>query len=223
MSFLEEELHALAEENDRMFTCRLMPGTDHVLGVRLPHLRRIAARLAKKDWQKYLTEPKGTFEEIMVWGMLLGQISVPFSLRLQLIADFIPAIHNWSICDSCCAGLKSFRSHREEGQNFLASYAISEQEYEARFALVMYLDHYVRPEELQLLLDAVKNLRTEKYYAQMAAAWLVAECCEISADETACFLENLPRNSFIRKKSISKICDSTRIAPAIKKQFRSLR
>lgn len=39
-------LDALAEENYRKFSARLLPPGEHVLGVRLPALRRLAKRIA---------------------------------------------------------------------------------------------------------------------------------------------------------------------------------
>lgn len=51
---MKQQLIALSEEDYRVFSSRLLPNTDHVLGVRLPILRKIAKRLAQSDWKEYL-------------------------------------------------------------------------------------------------------------------------------------------------------------------------
>ena len=47
---VKEHLLILAEEGNRKFTEGLHPGVEHVLGIRLPALRKLAARIANADW-----------------------------------------------------------------------------------------------------------------------------------------------------------------------------
>ncbi|MFR3218145.1 MAG: hypothetical protein ACLTOS_00015 [Ruthenibacterium lactatiformans] len=51
---IKAELVRLAEPEYAVFSRRLLPGTENVLGVRLPLLRRLARRIAKGDWAAYL-------------------------------------------------------------------------------------------------------------------------------------------------------------------------
>lgn len=52
---------------------KLLPGTEHILGVRLPVLRKLAKKLARGEWQEYLTgAADDSMEEIMLQGMTLG-------------------------------------------------------------------------------------------------------------------------------------------------------
>ena len=61
--FLEKH----AEKQFKDFTSSLIPGTDSILGVRLPVLRSLAKQLAKEDWRTYLKEARDdTYEEIML-------------------------------------------------------------------------------------------------------------------------------------------------------------
>ena len=50
--FLEKH----AEKQFKDFTSSLIPGTDSILGVRLPVLRLLAKQLAKEEWRTYLKE-----------------------------------------------------------------------------------------------------------------------------------------------------------------------
>lgn len=76
---INENIHswllAQAEEDYRAFTMKLLPGTEHILGVRLPVLRKLAKKLARGEWQEYLTgAADDSMEEIMLQGMTLGYV-----------------------------------------------------------------------------------------------------------------------------------------------------
>jgi len=47
---------ALAEPAYRDFSASLLPGVGNLLGVRLPHLRRMAREILRGDWRKWLAE-----------------------------------------------------------------------------------------------------------------------------------------------------------------------
>ncbi|MFQ8831997.1 MAG: hypothetical protein ACLR7U_03300 [Ruthenibacterium lactatiformans] len=55
-----------------------MPGTENVLGVRLPLLRRLAPPHCQGDWAAYLdTAGRRLVEEVMLQGMVIGAICAP--------------------------------------------------------------------------------------------------------------------------------------------------
>ena len=94
------ELLVLAEPTYQRFAMRLLPGTDHLLGVRLPKLRQMARKISKRDYEAYLqNNDELYFEEIMLKGMIIGYIKVPLDAKLELIRQFVPKINNWSVCD----------------------------------------------------------------------------------------------------------------------------
>ena len=72
---IKEHLLELAEKGNKPFTESLNPGVEHVLGIRVPDLRKLAARIARTDWERFL-ETSDTFymEERMLYGMVLGCI-----------------------------------------------------------------------------------------------------------------------------------------------------
>ena len=50
-----------------------IPGTDPIIGVRIPKLRTLAKKIAKEDWRGYLEHAAcDTYEEIMLQGLVLG-------------------------------------------------------------------------------------------------------------------------------------------------------
>lgn len=66
-------LKAEAEPKFQRFTSGLIPGTDPIIGVRIPKLRTLAKKIAKEDWRGYLEHAAcDTYEEIMLQGLVLG-------------------------------------------------------------------------------------------------------------------------------------------------------
>ena len=51
-----------------------------------------------------MAQEKEYFEEIMVEGMVLGKISLPWEELEPYLRSFVPKIDNWSVCDSFCTG-----------------------------------------------------------------------------------------------------------------------
>jgi 3-methyladenine DNA glycosylase AlkD len=113
----------------------------------------------------------------MLRGMLPGYAPcASIAERLAAIADFVPAIRNWSICDSCCATYKFAREHRSEVLTFLHPYLLSTAEYQARFGVVMLLQHYLpAPEWVPAVAEWLPQVTCNSHYAQMAVAWCACE------------------------------------------------
>ena len=128
-------LKAEAEPKFQKFTSGLIPGTDPIIGVRIPKLRTLAKKIAKEDWRGYLEHAAcDTYEEIMLQGLVLGYAKGEIDELLEYVRAFIPKIHDWSVNDCFCATFKIAQKHREKVWNFLMPYAKSDQEFEQRFS-----------------------------------------------------------------------------------------
>lgn len=118
---IKEQLSLLAEPAYRDFASSLLPGTENILGVRLPALRRLAKRLAKENWLQNLNLcTQDSFEEIMLRGFLIGYAKAPLPVILDQITQFLPRINNWSVCDSFCITLKIAAQYPSEFWDFPA-------------------------------------------------------------------------------------------------------
>lgn len=221
----EELRRRLLEEREggyRKFSAGLLPGTENILGIRLPKLRVLAKEIAKGDWRSFLQNAYGDyFEEIMIQGMVIGCAKMEPEERLDYIARFIPKIDNWSVCDCFCAGLKFTAKHLNRVWEFLQPYLHSEQEFEARFAAVMLLDYFVVPEYIGRALEALGQIRHEGYYVKMAAAWALSVCYVKFPRETDVFLQNCTLDDWTYNKTLQKICESHRVSAETKTQLRA--
>ena len=167
---INENIHswllAQAEEDYRAFTMKLLPGTEHILGVRLPVLRKLAKKLARGGWQEYLTgAADDSMEEIMLQGMTLGYVKASFEEKKPYLDVFVGKIDNWSVCDSTCSGMKP--QSGEDVEAFFA-YAVclakDRREFVARFGIVMLLDHFITDTYIDEVLQVLDEVSHDGYY-----------------------------------------------------------
>ena len=223
-AWIKEQLELQREPKFQKFTSSLLPGVEHILGVRIPSLRKIAKQLAQGDWKQYLTSASDdSYEEIMLQGMTLGYAKGDLQEKEPFLRAFLPKINNWSVCDSTCSTIKLAKEQPAEFWNFLGEYLHSPREFEVRFVLVQMLDYYVTKDYLPRVLEAVSQVTLQVYYVQMAQAWAVSICYREFPKETLPVLESNALNDFTHKKAIQKITESLKVSEAEKERARRLR
>ncbi len=218
---IKEELLALAEPEYAAFAGKLLPGEGRLLGVRLPELRRMARRICKTDWQNALSFGGDEFfEETMLRGLVIAGAKMPAEERLPYIADFLPQIRNWSICDSFCVSFRDVKKNRRIYLDFLVPLLADEREFAVRFAEVMLLDHFAEPEFVPTLLKLYGSVRHPGAYAKMACAWGISVCYVLSPEITESWLlqARLDREVFLL--ALKKISESFRTGERGKKLYR---
>ncbi|WP_138754415.1 DNA alkylation repair protein [Paenibacillus sinopodophylli] len=221
---IKEQLHALAEEDYRKFTSALIPNVTNILGVRLPELRNLAKPIAKGDWRDYLHHAESDyFEEIMLEGMVIGLIKAEPNELLRRIADFVPKIDNWSVCDSFCIGLKMTKNNKAAVWDFIQPYLASTKTYEIRFGVVMLLTYFIEEVYIHHLFELLDQTDRSSYYVQMAVAWAVSICYIKLPEQTQAYLEDNKLDDFTYNKALSKITESYRIDPETKNSIRSMK
>ena len=218
---IRKKLQSEADNKYQKFSSSLLPGVKNVLGVRLPVLRKIAREIYKEDWENFLRITPVYMEEKMLQGMVIGLLKDKDCANiLEKIADFIPEIDSWSICDTFCCGLKYTKEHKDKIWNFIKEFAYSEKEYEIRFSHVMMLNYFIEEKYLDEIFELVNIFTSEKYYARMGAAWLISICFIKFPQKTTKFLESTKIDNFTYNKSIQKICESFRVDKETKQKLK---
>lgn len=219
-TYLEEH----AEEKFRKFTSGLIPGSDMILGVRIPMLRDLAKKIAKDDWRIYLKEARDdSYEEICLQGFVIGYAKAEIDEVLSYAAAFIPKIHDWSVNDTFCATFKIARKNREKVWDFLMQYKDSSNEFEQRVVAVMLMDHFLVPEYIDRVLTVWDELKHDGYYRKMGVAWGIATAYAKFPKETHAFLMDNHLDDFTYNKSIQKMIESYRISPEEKEVLRTMK
>lgn len=211
---LLEELENLADPAYKEFNDKLLPGVSTAYGIRLPQLRQLAKRLLRGTPVEYLNNlPPQTFEETMLRGIVIGGLKLSWAEKRPYVEEFLPRIDNWAVCDTFCGGLKP-RSPSDalEMWEFLKPFYTSTMEYEARFAAVMQLSHFVDQEHLDEGLALLTTVRHPGYYAKMAVAWALSIWYVKFPEETRSLLERRVLDPWVQNKAIQKVRESLRVS-----------
>lgn len=220
---IREALTAAADTSYRDFSASLTPCCGKMLGVRIPTLRKLAQQIASGNWREWVAlHPTDTFEELTLWGLVVGYARTSNAEHYALTADFVPHINNWATCDVCCSTLKFIAKSRTEGWLLVKHYLHSDAEFEVRFAAVCLLDYFITDDYIDATLAAIGTIRHEGYYAQMAVAWALSVCYVKFPAQTFDFLQTAKLPKFTLQRTVSKICDSYRVAPDSKKSIKLL-
>jgi 3-methyladenine DNA glycosylase AlkD len=224
---IREELERLADKEYKEFHSALLPTVDRdrIIGVRLPQLRAIAARIKRAGPKGTLPElPQGdTLEETLVRGFVIAGADMPLEEHLKAVAGFVPEIDCWSVCDSFVTSLKFVKKDRGRAWEFIQPYFESDRTYDIRFAAVMSLTYFKDGEYATRVFEKFDKIENDDYYVKMAVAWAVSVFFVNAREETRRYLENNRLDDFTFNKSLQKITESYRITPQEKAEIRAMK
>lgn len=217
---LREELFANQDLEYKAFHSKLVPNisADNIIGVRIPVLRKLAKSIAKNN----ADFPVEYYEEKMIKGFLIGYKKLGVDERLKELAEFVPLIDNWAVCDCVCSTLKFTEKNREEVWDFLMQYK-NGSEYEVRFFVVMLMDYYLVDEYIDRVNDMLLSIDREEYYVNMAVAWALSVAFVKYEDKVMEIFEKKMLPIWVHNKAIQKTCESFRVSKETKAYIRTLK
>lgn len=207
-----------------------LPGT-RIIGLHIPDMKRVATALAASQDAaalpgKFLENAGNLFyEEKMVWGYVLNRLKLPLDQRMDRIAEFVPHIDNWAVCDSFCSDAKwagRLKADKPEALwDFISGYFGSEEEFEVRFAVVFSMCHFLDEKWLDRVFDRIRCIDFDRisseyrdmkspYYVRMGVAWLLATALAKFPDRTREFVNSSPCPEDVLKLYVRKARESFR-------------
>lgn len=219
-----KELYEMQDLKYKEFDSSLCPNVNNIIGVQIPKLRAIAKKLVKEDKKEYLhLENIEYYEEKVIQGLMIGMSKLSLEDAKRNLEKFIPKIDSWAVCDVVCSSLKIAEKYPEEIWEFLERYLNSNEEFKLRFVIVMYLDYYLNNKYIDKVLENISKIKSDKYYVQMAIAWLLAESYIKQKEKATEYLRNNKLDNFTHNKAIQKIIDSYRVSQQEKEFVRTLK
>lgn len=202
-----------------------------IQGVHVPELKKLAKVLANKgDVFILLSQFRSvhdadpyalTYEETVIWGLMINALRLSWEERIPLLVDYIPVLDNWGVCDTFCCNAK-WKVDKNALWTFLEPYWASKREFEVRFAIVMSMTRLLDEEYFPCIcekLDSLdlstilseyekpvkgqpfdptkgKSLGESPYYVRMGVAWLLATALAKLPELTRTYVNtcNLPQD-----------------------------
>ena len=232
-SEFREKLARLADDDYREFSKKGIPTERPFISVRIPLIRGIVKEISPCFCTEFLKTEPVAIEEVLARGMVICELSYEEMMvkRSEIngkswFDSQVDIIDNWCTCDVFCSGVtKRIKGHLAEVLDQKIDGLLSDsREFAVRVGLVLLKCAYVDFDYLNVIFDRVENLRErEEYYIKMASAWLVAECFTKYPEETFAYLKVSKLPKWTYNKTVSKICDSYRVAEEDKVVLRKMR
>ena len=183
-----------------------------MIGIRLPIMRDIAKKISKtniEDFLKYVGN--NYYEEVMIEGLVISHIKEE-NLFYNYFKKYINKIDNWAICDSFCNSVKIVRKYEEKYFKEAINLSLNKEEFISRVGLIIILNHFINEDNIYDIFNLLNKIQSNKFYINMAEAWLICELYIKNPKETIKFIKSNNLNKFTLNKSISKIHDSYRVS-----------
>lgn len=183
-----------------------------MLGIRLPIMRKIAKEITKTNITDFLDISKDNYyEEVMIQGLVISAIKDE-EVFYKYHLNHIKKIDNWALCDTYCNSIKIIRKHENKYFKEALKMSLNKDEFISRTGLIMILSHFIKQNNLSKIFETLNKIKSDKYYINMAQAWLLCELFIKYKNETLKYLETHTLNKFTINKTISKIHDSYRVS-----------
>lgn len=220
---ITRELFKLADDEYRKFHSRLMPTVDgdRIIGVRTPVLRKFAAGIDEEAAKSFIRQlPHKYYEENNLHAFLLEKIG-DFDRAMAETERFLPYIDNWATCD--CFSPKAFKKNTGLLMPHIDNWLASGKTYTVRYGIGMLMRYFLGNNFCVQYAEKVAACVCGEYYVNMMVAWYFATALAKQYEQAVVFLEENRLPVWVHNKTVSKACDSYRIAPEIKEYLKSLR
>ena len=189
-----------------------------VIGVKNPELRTIIKEHKSDTELKPEDFVLGEYLEVdfIYFGLSLSRLKTTDE-QLRFLKDKIHLAKSWAITDCVATFVK--KTTFEQFWLFFVNTNNSKHTYERRMAYILALKQY----RDKRILDVLSYIKTnEEYMVMMAEAWLLSVIALSFEDEIFEYLSN-SNDITLKRKTISKICDSFRFTNESKERFKMLR
>ena len=209
-----EYLKSLKDEKYKEFHSSLVLNSKYeMIGIRVPIMKNIAKQIAKtSNVEEFLSYSQNKYyEEIMIQGLVISHIKDE-KVFYKYFKNHIKKIDNWALCDTFCNVIKIVEKYENKYFDEMIELSLSNKEFISRVGIVTILSHFINEKNLDTIFDTLNKIESDKFYINMAEAWLVCEMYIKFSKETKKFIEKNKLNKFTQNKSISKIHDSYRVS-----------
>ena len=221
---IKKKLIEAYDDKNAEFFSKISPEAGNVTGVRVPYLRNLAREIVKGNVKDFLDNYNiESHEEFLLKGIVIGYAKITIYEKFSYLEKFIPEIYDWSGCDIVISSFKFKENELSEVYSFIMQYRNSKKEYETRFMLIVLLSNFIKEDYLDKIKELLETEKFDKYYTQMAAAWLISVMFVKYRDYTLSYLNNNRLDDFTYNKALQKIRESNRVTKEDKELVKKMK
>lgn len=230
---LYNELLKLAKNEsieDKIRHKKIINTNQEIISLSMKTIRETAKKISKAGANEFLKIAKkkllqnSYYEETLIEGLVIAEIK---DLKKQ-IDEFLVWCHkidNWATCDSVVTSLKLLNKSTIKADYFstFVELSKSENEFVSRFGIVTLMTCYLEDDFIDEIYNLMGQIKSKKYYVQMAIAWLISTGFVKHKEKTIKLLKLKILDKFVQNKAISKCRDSFRVLESDKEMLKTLR
>lgn len=214
-----------SDEKYKDFSVKLIPNCENMLGVRAPVMKSIAKEVAKNSGEYFASALLDYHEEKILYGLVINYAKIPLEKKFELLDIWLDTANNWAVTDLVLMGFKDFAKKQNQDVvfNYFTAKLNSKEEFTLRAVIVVLFRYFLTSEYMDETIQVFKNIKSDKYYVNMALAWSVCELLIKDFDKGYDLLEKGYLDKFTNNKAISKARESFRISPENKEKLLALK
>ena len=217
---IKEQIHnfiqAERQEKDIPFASRIINTNLPVNAVQTKKVDTLAKTFAKSV--NTIDEfPLDSHDAVCLAGFTVAYMKIPAKDKVKELDKILPSFDCWASVDCITCRMKKLESE----ESYFISLLSRENPFQKRVGII-WLMRFRLKEDPKKYLPIILNVKDEHYYVEMAKAWSLAESALVDFDYTTKTIENL-ESEFIKRKAISKCCDSFRLTTEQKARLKEIR
>jgi len=221
---MREELLTKGSEKNRAFFIKLVPGSEHVIGLYTQQAKDVVKEILAGDFLSYIEVAKPLYhEEIGLLGAVMAESKQPKEQMIEYIKRYLPYNTTWATNDSFAASMKCISKDLAFYFPFIEKLAKSKEPYNVRMGIILLMNYYLCDEYIDRVLAISDNAKLDHYYVKMGNAWLIATALAKQYEKTKKFLRTTKLDNWTVNKGIQKACESRRISDEQKAHLRTLK
>lgn len=215
---LEKYLFSISDQKFASFSKSLFNSEYVSIGVKNPVLRQIVKEHNKDGELRLEDFLLGKYLEVdFIYFALALSRAKNVDEQLEFLNKNIQKAKSWAITDCISTYIKKLTFEKYWG--FFIKNNDSSYTYKRRMSYILGLKFY-KDERILQVFPYIKD--NEEYMVMMSQAWLLATTATSFEDEIFNYLKSC-KDVTLKRKTISKICDSFRFDEKSKERFKSLR
>lgn len=216
MEEIKQFLKQNIDEKNAIFAGGLIHTKYKIIGTKIKKCEEFAKKLVKMGKVPQFIHIS-SHEEILILGFMIAYSKLAAKQKIECLNKLLPFIDNWATCDSIIPRLKGL----EKEKDFFISLLTNENPFYKRVGII-WLKRFLLKEKLPETITLLDGVKSEDYYVKMALAWTFQEAFIYDFDFMYDYIKTI-QDSFIKRKTISKCCDSFRLDAQQKEKLKELR
>lgn len=209
---------------------KIINSKQEIVGVSMAHIRMIAKSILKAGADEFLNFAKDgvkeeeCFEETLIQGLVIAELK-DLKQKQNCFDFWVRKIDNWATCDSTVSTMKYLKKdkNKKECFDYFFNLCFGSEEFISRFGIVVLMTYFLEDEYIDRILEMCLKVVSEKYYIQMAQAWLLSFAFMKFKKKTEDLFAKKCLSKFVQNKAISKCRDSFQITLEDKERLKKYR